>query len=72
MILHTIVPKEVIYQNEFESVTNEMMMSYEGIPVMVQQINNYQVQISKIMSTDPQHYLHTKCYPGAIISIWPG
>ncbi|WP_033829170.1 YlzJ-like family protein [Bacillus andreraoultii] len=69
MILHTTIPAELIFQQE-QSPKNEKTILYQGIPLVIEMVNDSQFQVKQIVSTDPKHYLESKIYPGAILSIW--
>lgn len=71
MILHTIVPGELIFQSaEVSEESSEQMFMYAGIPVAAQPLNNEVWQVTKIMSTDPNHFLNADIYPGATLRMW--
>ncbi|TYR82775.1 hypothetical protein FZC66_04045 [Priestia megaterium] len=70
MILYTMMPQELIYpdENTEKQFAKQKMIECEGIPVIVEENAQGQKQIIRILSTDPQHYLHDKYYPGQILS----
>jgi hypothetical protein len=68
MILYTMMPPELIFPYESESNSNQQMVSYQGIPLLVESIDGQNVQIIRILSTDPQHYMDNQLCPGAKIS----
>lgn len=71
MILHTIVPAELIFQGEStNNMSKERTILYQGIPVIIEIINEHNFQIKQIISTDPNHYLQKGIYPGATVSLW--
>jgi hypothetical protein len=71
MILHTIVPQDLIFKNsEADQELEEQMVLYDGVQVTAQLINGGQMRINKILSTDPSHYLRSDIYPGAVLKMW--
>ena len=57
MILYTTMPHEFIFPTEAESFTKQQMVTYQGVPLIVEQTDRQNVQVVRILSTDPQHYL---------------
>lgn len=70
MILHTIVPADLIFQSSEIEETSEQLFLYQGIPVACQPLNSQEWQVTKIMSTNPEHFLHDQIFPGAIMRFW--
>jgi hypothetical protein len=68
MILYTMMPPELIFPYEAESPRQPQMVSYQGIPLMVEFVDGQNVQVIRNLSTDPQHYLDDQLCPGAKIS----
>jgi hypothetical protein len=68
MILYTMMPPELIFPYEASSPGNQQMASYQGIPLLVESIDGQNVQVIRILSTDPQHYMDNQICPGAKIS----
>lgn len=71
MILHTIVPQELIFQSSVEQ-SGEMaeMIFYDGIPLVVESVDGSSYRINKILSTDPNHFLRADIVPGQVIQLW--
>ncbi|MFZ7943727.1 MULTISPECIES: YlzJ-like family protein [Bacillaceae] len=68
MILYTMMPNELIFPYEAEAASNQQMINYQGIPLLVELADQQNVQVIRIVSSDPQHYLNEHIYPGAKIS----
>jgi hypothetical protein len=68
MILYTMMPPELIFPYQPESLSNQQMVSYQGIPLLVELKDGQHVEVIRILSTDPQHYLDSQICPGAKIS----
>jgi len=68
MILYTTMPQEFIYPPEAETYTKQQTVTYQGVSLIVEQSDSQNVQVVRILSSDPQHYLDERIYPGAKIS----
>lgn len=68
MILYTMMPNELIFPPEADSFQQQKMISYQGIPLLVEQTDPQNVQVVRILSSDPQHFLDDRICPGAKIS----
>ncbi|GHH96580.1 YlzJ-like family protein [Neobacillus kokaensis] len=68
MILYTMMPHDVVYPPETEAFGKQQMVNYQGIPLLVEQSDPHYVQVVRILSSDPQHFMDTKVCPGAKIS----
>lgn len=69
MILYTMVPHEQVFPPSGEGAVNQMMVSYNGIPIMAEYTENHEYRIVRVMSTDPSHYMVPECLPGSTISL---
>ncbi|NRD78897.1 YlzJ-like family protein [Bacillus sp. BRMEA1] len=69
MILYTMVPHELIFPYNAENYRKQQMITYQGIPLLVELTDQQDVHVIRILSTDPQHYMDDKIYPGAKISL---
>jgi hypothetical protein len=70
MILYTMMPQELIYPVENQEYGQQLMIQYDGIPLLVEQTSDNCYQVLRIMSSDPNHYLDSRCCPGAKISFF--
>ena len=68
MILYTMMPPELIFPYETESPSQQQMVSYQGIPLLVEMMDGQNAQVIRILSTDPQHYMDNQICPGTKIS----
>ncbi|MDN3014733.1 YlzJ-like family protein [Paenibacillus sp. BSR1-1] len=68
MILYTMMPQELIFPNETEPFQKQQMITYQGIPLLVEFSDQQNVQVVRILSSDPQHYLDETICPGSKIS----
>ncbi|NMD69534.1 ribonuclease [Bacillus sp. DNRA2] len=68
MILYTMMPHELIFPETSQTDSNMMLVTYEGIPVMVEKTDTQDYRVVRVVSTDPQHYLNGKVTPGTKIS----
>jgi len=71
MILYTIYDPNIIFKNGLfgEPLANAgySEMNVDGIMVQVSKVNNADIQIERIISTNPSDYLNPKFQPGCII-----
>ncbi|WP_175989067.1 YlzJ-like family protein [Bacillus sp. Marseille-Q1617] len=67
MILYTTVPQEQIYPTDAEEFSGQMMVEHDGVPLLVQRVDN-KYRIIRIMSSDPAHYLNSTICPGEFIT----
>ena len=68
MILYTMMPQELIFPTETVSASKQMMVNYEGVPLLVEMTDTQDVQVIRVLSTDPQHYMDDRIHPGSKIS----
>lgn len=69
MILYTMMPQELIFPDNLEDYGKQKMVNYEGIPLLVEMTDNHQYRVLRILSSDPVHFLDSRCEPGSYISI---
>lgn len=68
MILYTMMPHELIFPAEPDSVNRQQMVSYQGVSLIVEPADQNNVQVVRILSSDPNHYLDERLAPGTKIS----
>jgi hypothetical protein len=68
MILYTMMPHELVFPYEADEFSQQMTVTYQGVPLLVQQTDQQNFQVIRILSSDPQHYLDERISPGAKIS----
>jgi len=68
MILYTMMPNELVFPYEAEADSKQQMITYQGIPLLVVISDQQNVQVIRILSSDPQHFMNERIYPGAKIS----
>ena len=68
MILYTMMPQELIFPCEAAEFSKQQMVTFQGIPLMVMQADHQNVQVLRILSSDPQHFLDERICPGSKIS----
>ncbi|MGG0747731.1 YlzJ-like family protein [Priestia megaterium] len=63
------MPQELIFQQSYQQEQSQpKLISHNGIPVIVEENEQKQQQIVRILSTNPQDYLNENYYPGQILS----
>jgi hypothetical protein len=68
MILYTMMPQELIFPIDSESFSKQQTITYQGVSLLVEQSDAQNVQVVRILSSDPQHFLDERICPGAKIS----
>jgi hypothetical protein len=68
MILYTMMPSELIFPTEQVETSKQKLITYQGVSMLVEQTDADYVQVVRILSSDPQHYLNEQLCPGAKIS----
>lgn len=69
MILYTMTPYEQIFPQQEAGGPNEIMISYNGVPILAEWTETHEYRIIRVMSTDPNHYIDPVFMPGAKISL---
>lgn len=68
MILYSIIPAEVVFENrESKGNTGLLEVEYLNEKVVVSPLENNQFIIDRIISTSPKAYLNKKLQPGTVI-----
>jgi hypothetical protein len=68
MILYTMIPQELIFQQETAAPAKQIMATFDGVPLLVDMTDLQNVQVVRVLSSDPQHYMDERFYPGSKIS----
>jgi len=68
MILYTMMPQELIFPSALEEFSRQQMVTYCGIPLLVEQVDQQNIQVIRVLSSDPQHFLDERICPGSKIS----
>jgi hypothetical protein len=68
VILYTMMPQELIYPNDADAFSKQQTVTFQGVSLIVEQTDSQNVQVVRILSSDPQHYLDERICPGAKIS----
>ncbi|WP_445488158.1 YlzJ-like family protein [Niallia sp. 03133] len=67
MIMYTLMPQELMFPINQEIFDNQVVIDYEGISLLVQKKESNEYEVLRILSTDPNHYLHAPVQPGSKI-----
>ena len=70
MMFYTIMPVEQIYPHDHQKLTSYYEIMYQGVPVMVEHDGGSNLRIDRILSTNPEDYLHVDIQPGSVIPIF--
>ncbi len=69
MILHTILPPEMIFPNDYQYGAKQKLITRNGVPLIVEQTGTM-YKVVRVMSSNPQDYIRSDIYPGTFISIY--
>jgi hypothetical protein len=68
MILYTTVPQELVFPTEQDTFSQQTMVEWQGIPLLVEQ-SEQQYRVVRVMSSDPAHYLNEQICPGQYLQM---
>lgn len=67
MMLHwTLLPEELIFQNQLSELPSIHQTIVDGVPLLVQQENDA-MKVVRLLSSDPAHFLDPRFQPGNTI-----
>lgn len=70
MILYTMMPHELVYPTDESEFGKQKMITRDGVPLLVEQMEGSEYRIIRNMSTDPSHYLNSQYEPGSKILLY--
>lgn len=68
MILYTMMPQELIFPYEAEAASKQITVTCQGIPLLVELTDQQNVQVIRVLSSDPYHFMDERFAPGSKIS----
>jgi hypothetical protein len=68
MILYTTVPQEMIFPADQDAYSQQEVVEWQGIPLLVEQSQQY-YKVIRVMSSDPAHYLNEQICPGEYLKM---
>ncbi|WP_175638898.1 YlzJ-like family protein [Metabacillus schmidteae] len=69
MIYYTMMPEELMFPTVDRDYEKQSIVELNGVQLLVQQTENAQFEIIRVMSSDPQHYLDSQLCPGQKITM---
>ncbi|GKU82533.1 YlzJ-like family protein [Niallia sp. NCCP-28] len=69
MIMYTMMPEELIFPIHQDIYEKQRVINYNGIPLLVELNQPHQYEVIRILSTDPNHYLHSPIQPGTKLNV---
>lgn len=69
MIYYTMMPEELMFPPVGSDYEKQSIIELNGVQLLVQQTDNSQFEIIRLMSSDPQHYLDSQLCPGQKITM---
>jgi YlzJ-like protein len=70
MILYTMMPHDLIFASENQEFAKQRTIAFEGIPLLVELEDDHSFRIVRNLSSDPNHFLDSRFYPGEKISFF--
>ena len=67
MILHSIVPAEIVFMSKNDCETKVFETEYLGEKLLIEKVGDSSYKIIRIISTYPKTYLNPKLQPGNIL-----
>jgi hypothetical protein len=71
MILYTSMPHELVFQTPIEDYGKQSIVNFNGVPLLIEQVNGSECRVMRVMSSNPSHYLDQGYQPGTMISMRP-
>ncbi len=68
MIIHSIIPDEILYAG-IEDVEAPVEMHVQGILMQVERISNDQIKVVRVISPELEPYMNNAYLPGQIIRL---
>lgn len=69
MIYYTMMPEDLMYPTLEEDYRKQSVIEMNGVQLLVQQSENAQYEIIRILSSNPQDYLKSELCPGQKITM---
>ncbi|WP_226528334.1 YlzJ-like family protein [Metabacillus niabensis] len=63
------MPEELMFPSVGTDFEKQSIIELNGVQLLVQQTDNSQYEIIRLMSSDPQHYLDSQLCPGQKITM---
>lgn len=67
MIMYTMMPEELIFPMSQDIYEKHQVINYNGIPLLVAKNEANELEVVRVLSTEPNHFLHTGMQPGTKI-----
>ncbi|MBD1379265.1 YlzJ-like family protein [Metabacillus arenae] len=69
MILYTMMPDEMVYPVDASAYQKQSVIELNGVQLLVQETNDQQYEIVRLMSNDPMDFLNMQYSPGQKIKM---
>ncbi|MED3552131.1 YlzJ-like family protein [Cytobacillus praedii] len=69
MILYTSMPHELVFPTEAAEFSKQKVVTYNGIPLLVEMDGGQDCTVVRVMSSDPTHFMDDKYTPGTKITL---
>lgn len=69
MILYTAMPDEWVYQTDSSEYAKQKIVTFEGIPLLVESTGGSDYRVVQVMSTNPNDFMNEYIGPGVKITL---
>ncbi|XQY93569.1 YlzJ-like family protein [Metabacillus sp. HB246100] len=69
MIHYTMMPPELIYPTNDRDYQKQSVVEVDGVQLLVQETSEAQLEIIRVLSSDPNHFLNEGLCPGQKITM---
>lgn len=71
MIHYTVLPNEMVFEDEDEPKSNERVVDIDGVQLIVQPQSDMEYKIVQLISSDPMQFMNPRYQPGNTVPIKP-
>ena len=68
-LIWTVLPLEQVFENYGVNTPTYQTIQYLGVTMLVRQGESGTGTVERVLSLDPQDYLHPECQPGSVIRL---
>ncbi|TLS37385.1 YlzJ-like family protein [Pseudalkalibacillus caeni] len=71
MILYTIMPHDAVFPVEESEYSNQSVIEWNGVQLLVERHSLTQCRIIQVLSTNPEDFMNVMTQPGQMLSMEP-
>jgi hypothetical protein len=64
------MPPELIFPTEADAYRKQRTIMHQGVPLLVELADDQTLEVIRVISSDPQHFLDGRYFPGTKISLF--